>query len=254
MDENRNKIKGIDFNCDLAQGFGVHQNRYEFEMLNYVSSVNISCGFHAGDPLTIQKAFKSLKGREIAVGAHIGFCDLQGFGNRIMHLDEDEINALVVYQIGALKTFAKSFSFEIEHVRLHGAMFELATKDFDFCLQVAKAIRKADSSLIFVSNMSERMREISEEAKIIVASEFNINCVYDENLNVLKGEKFDKSKLEHRIKAFFQHGKIHNSKGEFVSISPDTVHFSDVESLKLAKSIVEPSSLNYNKIKEQGWL
>ena len=114
------EIKSIDFNCDLAQSFGVYKNDSEYELLDYVSSVNVSCGFHAGDPIAIKNALNEAKQRNIAVGAHIGFNDIQGFGYKEMKMDEDELEALVIYQLGAIMSFAKTFKLEIEYVRPHG--------------------------------------------------------------------------------------------------------------------------------------
>src|SRR5574344_1077449 len=102
----KKSIKNIDFNCDLAQSFGIYKNSSEFYLVDYVSSVNISCGFHAGDPLTIKEAFLKAKEQNVVVGAHIGFDDIQGFGYRQMALDTDELEALVMYQVGAIMTFA----------------------------------------------------------------------------------------------------------------------------------------------------
>ena len=126
----RKQIKNIDFNIDLAQSFGIYKNNAEFDLLDYASSVNVSCGFHAGDPLTIRNALLKAKEKNVVVGAHIGFDDIQGFGYRDMNLDEDEIEALVVYQVCALMSFAKSMHMEIEHVRPHGAMYKRCAEDF----------------------------------------------------------------------------------------------------------------------------
>ena len=111
----KKSIKSIDFNCDLAQSFGVYKNSAEFDMLDYVSSVNISCGFHAGDPVSIKEAILKSKEKNVVIGAHIGFNDIQGFGYRPVDLKEDELEALVVYQIGALMSFAKAYGVSVEH-------------------------------------------------------------------------------------------------------------------------------------------
>ena len=106
----RKQIKNIDFNCDLAQSFGIYKNSKEYDLLDYASSVNISCGFHAGDPLAIKEALLAAKERNIVIGAHIGYNDIQGFGYKPMDLDESELEALVMYQVGALMTFAKAYN------------------------------------------------------------------------------------------------------------------------------------------------
>ena len=107
----KKSIKNIDFNCDLAQAYGVYKNKQEFELLDYVSSVNISCGFHAGDPVTIKEALLKAKEKNVAIGAHIGFNGIQGFGYRPVELKEDELEALVIYQVGAIMSFAKASTF-----------------------------------------------------------------------------------------------------------------------------------------------
>ena len=133
----RKQIKNVDFNIDLAQSFGIYKNNTEFSLLDYASSVNISCGFHAGDPMTIKNALLKAKEKNVVVGAHIGFDDIQGFGYRPMQLSEDELEALVIYQIGAMMSFAKTFKMEIEHVRPHGAMYRQAAEDYSFAKTIA---------------------------------------------------------------------------------------------------------------------
>ena len=138
----RKQIKNIDFNCDLAQRFGEYKNSSEYQVLDYVSSVNISCGFHAGDAMSIKEALLKAKEKNVVVGAHIGFDDIQGFGYRPMDLSEYDIEALVMYQVGALMSFAKAYKLEIEHVRPHGAMYKMAAENFGFSTSVANAIKK----------------------------------------------------------------------------------------------------------------
>ena len=108
----KKSIKNIDFNCDLAQAYGIYKNSQEYELLDYVSSVNISCGFHAGDPMSIKEAMLKAKDKNVAIGAHIGFNDIQGFGYRPVELKEEELEALVVYQVGAIMSFAKAYGYQ----------------------------------------------------------------------------------------------------------------------------------------------
>ena len=135
----RNSVKNIDFNCDLAQSYGVYKNNNEFKLLDFVSSVNISCGYHAGDPISIKEALLKAKEKNLAIGAHIGFNDIQGFGYRPVDLKEDELEAMVIYQVGAMLSFAKTFGLSIEHVRPHGAMYKMASENFSYSC-AAKAI------------------------------------------------------------------------------------------------------------------
>ena len=100
----------FDFNCDVAQSYGVYKNESELEMAKYASSINISAGFHSGDPVNIRKAFLFAKDNNVALGAHIGYPDIQGFGKRKMDLDDAELEAIVIYQVGAIVAYAKTFA------------------------------------------------------------------------------------------------------------------------------------------------
>ena len=163
----------IDFNADAAQSFGVFQNDAEKDVITKVSSVNVSCGFHAGDPLTIKNTLLFCKEHNLALGAHIGYQDIQGFGYRPMDLDEEETEAMVLYQIGAVASFANSYSLSIEHVRLHGAMYQRAAKDLDFAVNVAKAVKKFDKwSVLYLP-----CGKIADEVEKIVGAKVTIDVL-----------------------------------------------------------------------------
>ena len=145
----KKSIKNIDFNCDLAQAYGIYKNNLELEILDYVSSVNISCGFHAGDPVLIKESLLKAKEKNIVIGAHIGFNDIQGFGYRPTDLKDEELESIVIYQVGALMSFAKAYGLSIEHVRPHGAMYKMISEDFTKSCVVAKAIQKCSKWLVY---------------------------------------------------------------------------------------------------------
>ena len=176
--------KNIDFNIDAAQGFGVFKNNIETELLDKVSSVNISCGFHAGDPLLIREYLLKCKQHNITIGAHIGFNDLQGLGYRPMDLSEDEIEAIVLYQVGALMSFAKAYNLEIDHVRPHGAMYQLASENFEFSLSIAKAIQKIDKWLNYTCLDNEILTKVADETGIVVNREVFIDKTYTQDFKV----------------------------------------------------------------------
>jgi len=167
----RKSIKTIDFNCDLAQGYGVYRNNSESELLNYVSSVNVSCGFHAGDPMTIKKSLLDAKEHNVVIGAHVGYDDIQGFGYRPIDLSDEEVEALVIYQVGALLSFAKAYKLEIEHVRPHGAMYRKAAEDFRFATALARAIQKSSQWLTYVGPVGDVTQKVGEYVK-----RFDTNC------------------------------------------------------------------------------
>lgn len=257
----RKQIKNIDFNCDLAQSFGIYKNSSEERLLDYVSSVNISCGFHAGDPLTIKEALLKAKEKNIVVGAHIGFDDIQGFGYRQMDLDSDELEALVMYQVGALMTFAKAYSMEIEHVRPHGAMYRQASQDLEFSRTIAKAIKKCSKWLVYYGATGENLAQIGEEENIQVAHEVHLEKIYDENGNI----NFSARDLENtnisiqRLKELLQNSQVTNNVGGKTIVRADSIHFSNKlsnakELVMQAKEIITPLPYNYKNAQKSGWV
>ena len=208
----------IDFNCDCAQEYGIYKNERELELANFVSSINISAGFHAGDPVSIKKCLDFATNKNIAIGAHIGYCDIQGFGSRKIELNEEELETTIIYQIGAINSFAQTFNLRIEHVRLHGAMKEELNTNLDFARQVARAIRKFNPWLtLFVNNA---------QTKEILEKEEDIKCAYEVN--------------------FSDYGSM--SAIEELEIKPDTIHFNKMEDVLEARKTQEPTPVNYNRV------
>lgn len=211
----------FDYNCDLAQEYGVYKNNEAYETAKYVSSVNIAAGFHAGDPISIKKAIEFAKDNNLSIGAHIGYPDISGFGYRKMDLSDEEIEAMVIYQLGAINSFAQTMGAEIEHVRCHGAMYETLNNNPEFAKAAANAVKKFNPWLnLIVGNY---------ETKKIVENDVKINCAYE----VL----FDDTMSVRQLR-------------EMENI-PDTVHFNTVENAKRAYDVIKPAPINYNRVKEQ---
>lgn len=257
----RKSIKNIDFNCDLAQSFGIYKNSSETRLLDYVSSVNISCGFHAGDPLTIKEALLEAKEKNVVVGAHIGFDDIQGFGYRKMDLASDELEALVMYQVGALMTFAKAYHMEIEHVRPHGAMYRQAAEDLETSKIIAKAIRKCSKWLVYYGATGENLEIAGEEENIQVCHEVHLEKFYDENGNIDFGARdLENTQISiQRLKDLLAHSQVTNNAGGKTVVRADSIHFSNKlsnakELIIQAREIVEPLPYNYKNAQKSGWV
>lgn len=254
------KITSIDYSCDLAQGYGIYKNEKELEFLDYVSSVNIAAGFHAGDPVTIKEALVKTKEKNLVIGANIGFNDLQGFGMRTMNLSDEETEALVIYQVGALMSFAKAYGLEIEHVRLHGAMYKLASENFNFSCAVAKAIKKCSQWLTYVGAAGDLISKVGEYVQIPVAKEICFNNVYnvDGTINYTAGEVSDYETLTRRLQRYMQYSQIDNVAKGNTFIDANTIHFStdsaSLELIKKANIILAPKPVNYNKVENSGWV
>lgn len=257
----RKQIKNIDFNCDLAQSFGVYKNVSEYDLLDSVSSVNIACGFHSGDPLSIKEALSAAKDRNLVVGAHIGFNDIQGYGNRPMNLSEEEIEALVMYQVGAIMSFAKTFGMEIEHVRPHGAMYKMAANDFTFASSVAKAIKKCSEWLIYYGASGEITSRIADELNMQVAHEICLEKTY----NIDGSIDFSAKDIENtnisisRLKELLNSSQVMNNDCGKTIVKADTIHFTNrisnaEELVKAAREIVTPVPVNYKNAYASGWV
>lgn len=130
----------IDLNCDLGESFGCYTLGSDAEILPYISSANIACGFHAGDPSVMQKTVQLCLENHVALGAHPGYPDLAGFGRRNMAVNPAEIRSLVLYQIGALHAFVTAKGGKLQHVKPHGALYNAAAKHYPIARAIAEAV------------------------------------------------------------------------------------------------------------------
>ena len=132
----------VDLNCDRGESFGSYKLGHDEKILDYITSANIACGFHAGDPTTMRKTVRLALEKNVGIGAHPGLQDLVGFGRRAMQISPQEAYDIVVYQIGALYAFVRSEGGRLQHVKPHGALFNMAAKDPALAEAIAEAIYK----------------------------------------------------------------------------------------------------------------
>jgi 5-oxoprolinase (ATP-hydrolysing) subunit A len=140
----------IDLNCDLGESFGRYNLGNDAAIMPYVTSVNIACGFHAGDPSVMQATVRLAKAHGVKIGAHPGWPDLQGFGRREMKVDPAEAGAMVLYQVGALAAFVRAEGLTLNHVKPHGALYNQAAQDAALAEAVARAVKRFSVDLILV--------------------------------------------------------------------------------------------------------
>ena len=161
----------IDLNCDMGESFGQYQLGNDEGVMSFITSANIACGFHAGDPSVMQKTIRLSKKFNVAVGAHPSWNDLQGFGRREMNVSAEETEALVLYQIGALAAFAKAEGVELHHVKPHGALYNQAAKDRVLANAIARAVKSFSVDLILVGLAGSSLVEAGIEIGLRVANE-----------------------------------------------------------------------------------
>ena len=147
----------IDLNCDMGESFGTYELGYDALAMPFVTSINVACGFHASDPDNMAKTVLLAKQHGVAVGAHPGYPDLVGFGRRSMALTPEEVKNAVIYQIGALNSFCKAAGTKLQHVKVHGALYNNAEKDLSVATAIAKAIKAVDPSLYMLCLANSQM-------------------------------------------------------------------------------------------------
>jgi UPF0271 protein len=161
----------IDLNCDLGESFGSYSLGNDAAIMPFITSANIACGFHAGDPSVMQVTVQLAKKHGVAIGAHPGWPDLQGFGRREMKITPAETEALVLYQIGALAGFVRAEGFELRHVKPHGALYNQAAKDTALAEAIARAVKRFSVNLILVGLAGSGLVEAGRAIGLKVAGE-----------------------------------------------------------------------------------
>ncbi len=143
-------MKRIDINCDMGESFGTYKIGMDEEVISHITSANIACGFHAGDPLVMNRTVRLAKEHGAAVGAHPGYPDLAGFGRRKMDCTPDEIRDYLIYQISALKGFCSFHGISMQHVKPHGGLYNACVGNENLSRAVAQAIAAVDKELVWV--------------------------------------------------------------------------------------------------------
>ncbi|MGD9505490.1 MAG: LamB/YcsF family protein [Syntrophobacteraceae bacterium] len=141
----------IDVNCDVGESFGACRMGADGEIMPYITSANIACGFHAGDPMTLRRTVMLAARHGAAIGAHPGFPDLMGFGRRVMECSAEEIRSYVIYQIGAIQAFCTACGVRLRHVKPHGALYNMSAANPELFRAIAEATASVDPSLILVT-------------------------------------------------------------------------------------------------------
>jgi UPF0271 protein len=171
-------VTSIDLNADLGEGFGRYRLESDGELLDLVTSANVACGFHAADPVVMGETVSRAAARRVVIGAHPSYPDLQGFGRREMALSPEEIEAAVVYQIGALSAFCAAAGATLRYVKPHGALYNRAARDLEVSKAIARAIRRVDGSLMLLGLDGTVMLSAAQDAGLEVAREAFVDRAY----------------------------------------------------------------------------
>ena len=218
----------IDLNADVGESFGAWALGEDEALVPHVTSVNIACGVHAGDPLTIERTVRLAVRHGNAIGAHPGYPDLPGFGRRAMDLAPEEIEASVLYQIGALAAFVRAAGATLRHVKAHGALYNRAARDPAAAGAIARAIRRFDPTLVMVGLAGSALLDAGRALGLAVAGEAFADRAYEPD-GSLRGRQHpdalldDPAAVAAQALTIARDGVVHAIDGRVVRIAADTL-------------------------------
>ena len=237
-------MPSVDLNSDLGEGFGTYVCGDDEAMLSIVTSANVACGFHAGDPEVMARTFATARKRGVAVGAHPGFPDLWGFGRRRLPFSAGEIERLVAYQIGAAAALAAYSGHRITYVKTHGALGNIACENREIADAVARASRAVDSKLACLAPALSELIAASETAGIAAFQEIYADRGYTEAGQLIpRGQPgamiLDPEQAATRVIEMIKAGAIITARGTHLSTSVDSicVHGDSVHAVETARLI-----------------
>jgi 5-oxoprolinase (ATP-hydrolysing) subunit A len=171
----------IDLNSDMGESFGAYSIGADEEILRWVTSANVACGWHGGDPHVMRQTVARAKALGVAVGAHPSYPDLLGFGRRVMQITRQEARDYMLYQIGALRAFVEAAGLTLQHVKPHGAIYNVAAKDRELSLGIAEGVKDAGGDLILLSLPDSEMLKAAQELGVRAACEAFGDRAYNED-------------------------------------------------------------------------
>lgn len=207
----------VNLNADMGESFGAWTMGADEALLEIVGSANLACGFHAGDPLVMRRALRVARERGVSVGAHPSYPDLQGFGRRPMHMPPDELEAALIYQIGALAGLARAEGVRVTHVKVHGALSNAASADASLARTVARAIVALDPSLILLAPALSRLSDAGREAGLPVVEEIFADRAYLDDGQLVPRSRPDA--MIHGAEASLAHVRRMLETGGIVSVT-----------------------------------
>ncbi len=244
--------KKIDLNYDMGESFGIYKLGRDEELLDYCTSANIACGFHASDPHVMRQTVRMAQEKGVAIGAHFGLPDLIGFGRRIMDISPGQLKDYAIYQIGALKGFADTFKVKLQHVKPHGALYLMLRHDEALSRAVIEAIQAIDDKLILFSWNNSAIYDLATKAGLKVVNEFYADrgCEEDEKIVFDFDIKYIGGSIEaavERTMRVVQEGKVVGRTGKEIRIKMDSIaaHGDSPIAIELARGLV-------NALKQEG--
>jgi UPF0271 protein len=221
-------MKKIDLNCDMGESFGAWKMGADAGVMPYISSANIACGFHAGDPATIRKTVRLALDNGVAVGAHPSLPDLMGFGRRTMRISPQDMYDLVVYQAGAVEAFARAAGAKLHHVKCHGALYNMAANDEALSDAMVRAVKDLGSGVILYCLSRSKNFELAKKAQIPVAGEVFADRGYSDDGTLAPRDRpggmiEDPQQSVAQVLGMIEGGYVTSLGGKRVPVAADTL-------------------------------
>jgi UPF0271 protein len=234
----------IDLNADVGESFGAWQLGDDAALIPLLTSANVACGAHAGDPLTIERTVRLAAQHGVAVGAHPGYPDLAGFGRRDLDMAPPELEASIVLQVGGVLAFARDAGVELRHVKPHGALYNRAARDESVAASVVSAVRRVSGSLVLVGLAGSLLLEAGRAAGLSVAAEAFADRAYEAD-GSLRSRRLAGALLEdpadaaRQALAIARDGRIQSHDGTSVPVRADTlcIHGDTPGAVAIARAI-----------------
>lgn len=234
----------VDLNSDLGESFGAYKIGMDEEIIPLVSSANVACGFHAGDPTIMAKTVKLCKANGAAIGAHPGFQDMVGFGRRNMNVSARDVKNMIIYQVGALDAFCKAAGVKLQHVKPHGALYNMAAKDAALAKAICEGIYEYDSPLILLGLANSEMITQAKNMGLPCAAEVFADRAYEDDGTLVARTKpgamiEDEEEAVRRVVGMIKNHKVTSINGKEIEICPDSVcvHGDSEKALLFVKKI-----------------
>lgn len=250
----------VDLNSDIGESFGAYKMGNDAAVMDAVTSANVACGFHAGDPLVMKKTLKACAEKGVAAGAHPGYPDLVGFGRRNMKCTPEEEYADCLYQVGAIQAFCRANGMELQHVKPHGAMYNQAAKDPELAKAIAQAIKDAGEGIILMGLANSAFEEAAKEVGIPFAAEAFADRGYMPDGSLVPRAKpgaviHDVAEAAKRVVRMVTEGKVTAIDGTEINFRPQSIcmHGDTPEAVEMAKAVrtaLEAAGVKVTNLKE----
>lgn len=218
----------IDLNADLGESFGPYTIGNDAEMLRIISSANVGCGFHGGDPVVMHRTLELAKEHGVGVGAHPGFNDLWGFGRRQIRMDAGDIEKMLIYQVGAIQSMARAVGTTVTHYKIHGALGNMACVEPDLAMAAARALKAVAPELLFVVLPGSELETAGDSLGLRMAREIFADRAYDDG-GMLVSRKLPGAMIEDpaeaapRMVRFIKEGALESQSGRRIPVHIDTI-------------------------------